>query len=149
MIWNIYRQVWQTCRKIRNQEGEKDLFKPMHIFICTQVCHLCEAVIRTNISFVTFKAYELLTLFLFPKCRYFYETNYFETFEYLLLTMKFKTIICLCLMFSVCLLCVTESLLFIGSAYRRKGQGSVCHSVFPERGLHRGVPRRPAADHWC
>lgn len=38
-------------------------------------------------------------------------------------------------------------LFFVGAAHRRKGESGVRHSVFPERRVRGGVPRRPAADH--
>lgn len=38
---------------------------------------------------------------------------------------------------------------FVGAIHRRKRESGVCHSVFPERRLCGGIPRRPATDHRC
>ncbi len=35
MIWNI--KVWQTCKKIKNQEGGQHFFTPLYICIVSIV----------------------------------------------------------------------------------------------------------------
>ncbi len=32
MIWNI--KVWQTCKKIKNQEGGQHFFTPLYTMVC-------------------------------------------------------------------------------------------------------------------